>query len=126
MNSFFCSVFTKEDLSDIPYLEPHQIDYKLHSVEITVDGVLGKLNNLNVSKSQGPDQIHPRVLFEARNEIVVALVIIFGGLLLNALFLAIGNLLMLPLCLRKGADLCLLITGQLALPLWSVKFVNHF
>ena len=77
LNSFFCSVFTKEDLSCIPCLDCYGGDYPLDNVEITVDGVLGKLKNLNVNKSQGPDQIHPRVLFEARNEIVAALVIIF-------------------------------------------------
>ena len=38
---------------------------------------LKKLVNLDINKSAGPDQIHPRVLYELRNEIAFPLKLIF-------------------------------------------------
>ena len=38
---------------------------------------LKKLVNLDIHKSAGPDQIHPRVLYELRNEIAFPLKLIF-------------------------------------------------
>ena len=38
---------------------------------------LEKLNKLNISKSPGPDGIHPRVLFELRYELLEPLNILF-------------------------------------------------
>jgi hypothetical protein len=39
--------------------------------------ILTRLQKLNINKSPGPDLLHPRVLFEARNEIVQPLRMIF-------------------------------------------------
>jgi len=39
--------------------------------------ILEKLNKLNISKSPGPDGIHPRVLFELRYEVLEPLNILF-------------------------------------------------
>ena len=39
--------------------------------------ILEKLNKLNISKSLGPDGIHPRVLFELRYELLEPLNILF-------------------------------------------------
>ena len=39
--------------------------------------ILKKLNNLNVTKSLGPDNIHPRILYELRHEIATPLKILF-------------------------------------------------
>ena len=39
--------------------------------------ILKKLNKFNISKSPGPDGIHPRVLFELRYELLEALNILF-------------------------------------------------
>ena len=38
--------------------------------------ILKKLNKLNISKSPGPDGIHPRVLFELRYELLELLNIV--------------------------------------------------
>jgi len=35
--------------------------------------ILKKLNDLNVTKSPGPDNIHPRILYELRHELVLLL-----------------------------------------------------
>ena len=40
---------------------------------IDEDAILKKLVNLDIDKSAGPDQIHPRVLYELRNEIAFPL-----------------------------------------------------
>jgi len=43
------------------------------SIENIEENVLKKLNSIKTDKSPGPDQLHPRVLFEVRNEIVAPL-----------------------------------------------------
>jgi len=74
MNEYFASVFTVEDTSSIPdpikfFNSDNELD-KLVSLEISEDEVRIKLNNLNVNKSPGPDQIHAKLLYELREEIV--------------------------------------------------------
>jgi hypothetical protein len=74
LNDYFSSVFIEENheeveeeaISDIPNMDKIVIDK---------DIILKKL--LNINKSAGPDQIHPRVLFELRNEIAFPLKLIF-------------------------------------------------
>ena len=44
--------------------------YDCTPIIITEDDVLKRLNKLNVNKSEGPDLIHPRVIYEIRHEIV--------------------------------------------------------
>lgn len=46
-------------------------------VEISVENITKRLQNLNVFKSPGPDAMHPRVLKEVRNEIAYPLTVIF-------------------------------------------------
>ena len=45
--------------------------------DITDDIVLEKLNKINVNKGQGSDQIHPKLLYELRNEIAKPLTMLF-------------------------------------------------
>ena len=42
--------------------------------------ILEKLNSLKVSKSPDPDNIHPWILYELRNEIVLPLKMLFETL----------------------------------------------
>jgi len=42
--------------------------------------ILEKLNSLKVTKSPGPHSIHPRILYELRNEIVLPLRVLFETL----------------------------------------------
>ena len=46
-------------------------------ISFSVDDVLKRLTNLKINKSCGPDQIHPRILYEARNEIALPLKLIY-------------------------------------------------
>ena len=56
-----CRVFTREHEGDIPIIEPRTAE-KLAAVEVTPDMVLKRLRKLKVTKSCGPDEIHPRLL----------------------------------------------------------------
>ncbi len=76
LNKQFCSVFTKET-SDSPVLPdcPYQ---KMSDIHVTQSGVLALLKNLNPSKAQGPDLLHPKLLKELSNEISPILTSIFN------------------------------------------------
>ncbi len=61
----------------MPQFESRKCDSVLENLEFTIDDVKELLRDLNVNKSQGPDLLHPRLLFEARNEIAKPLFLIF-------------------------------------------------
>ena len=65
LNDYFLSVFTKEDVENVPI--PQQMFHgtendKLLDIVIKKDMVQQKLEELNCNKSQRPDEIHPRLL----------------------------------------------------------------
>ena len=70
MNKFFTSVYTIEDLQDIPRVP---IFYRgmepLRKIKITVERVREKIRKLNACKSPGPDGLYPREIKEVGNEI---------------------------------------------------------
>ncbi len=76
LNRFFSSVFTDEDLENIPSF-PSRSNSSLKEIIFTPDLVVKKLQNLNSSKTPGLDGFHPRVLKEAASELAVPLSIIF-------------------------------------------------
>ena len=55
------------------------IDNSLSNIEVNVDIVINKLKALNVSKSQGPDEVHGKLLLELREEIAPSLVKLFNA-----------------------------------------------
>ena len=59
----FSSVYTKEALDTIPQFEA-RTHTKIGQVAILADLVNKKLRTLNTNKTYGPDEIHPRLLFE--------------------------------------------------------------
>ena len=75
-NTFFSSVFTQENLSNIPNFES-RTSTTISNVEISLQDMKDKLESLNACKSPGPDGIHPRVLKELYNSIAVPLKILF-------------------------------------------------
>ena len=77
LNTFFSSVFTDENTSNIPTLEPRQFDTPLITVEITASKVKKKIQKLKKTKSAGPDGFHPRVLRECIESIAIPLTTIF-------------------------------------------------
>jgi len=50
----------------------------LASLLFQEDDVLKRLNKINVNKSEGPDLIHPRVIYEIRSEITQPLAMLFN------------------------------------------------
>jgi len=71
-NQYFASVFTSENLSDIPTAD-HLINesncVKLLNNEITENIVKQKLDRLRPDKADGVDEISPRLLLELKDQI---------------------------------------------------------
>lgn len=81
LNNYFSSVFTVEDNTYVP--DPIQI-FKgnishegLNNIDITEEVVYKKLSEINVNKSCGPDDLHPKLLHELRSVIAGPLTKIF-------------------------------------------------
>ena len=81
LNDFFSTVFTCEDTSSIPSLPHKHVNQTLHTVEITYAQVHKLLSKLKTNKSPGPDHIHNKVLYEARNYITAPLVDLYRSTL---------------------------------------------
>ena len=80
LNTFFASVFTAEDLNNIPEVPATQFNHNkvLSHITVTEGDVSKCIDKLKVSKSPGPDTISPRILKEAKNELVKPLSSIFN------------------------------------------------
>ena len=79
LNHFFSSVFTNEDLSNIPHLSNIKDDI-VPLLLITIDKLLvkEKLLKLKPLSAPGPDGINPKVLIELADELSEPLTIIFN------------------------------------------------
>ena len=77
LNSFFVSVFTKEDTSNIPFLTERPVQNILEDISFEVSKISKLLDKLRIDKSPGPDGIHNRVLFEIKDQIGDLLSILF-------------------------------------------------
>lgn len=80
LNSFFASVFSKEDLTNMPDLKEsfYSKGFSISDLRITPNAVKQKLQSLDPNKAQGPDGIPSRVLKELSNEIALPLCNIFN------------------------------------------------
>ena len=76
-NEFFSSVFTKEDITELPDLPNKGVKQQLTNVTFTCDDVLKLLQGLKPDKSPGPDSIHPHVLKECAHELAYPLFRLF-------------------------------------------------
>ena len=77
LNEYFSSVFEKS--MDVRELGEINSDV-LRSVHITEKEVLEVLRRIKVDKSPGPDDVYPRTLWEAREEIAGPLAEIFESI----------------------------------------------
>jgi len=75
---FFSSVYTVEKDGDCAALPDRNIKDSMQEFTININAILEKLSNLKVDKSPGMDLLHPRVLYETRQEIAEALLVIFN------------------------------------------------
>ena len=78
LNQFFTSVFTLEDMHNIPSTTMIEVKEVLSTIEITPDIVWKKLNSLNPNKSPGNDKWHPHFLKELADTICAPLSILFN------------------------------------------------
>jgi len=79
LNGFFSSVFTQETDDEFEEMVLHKaILQPMDDIEISLEEVKEKLKKINVNKSSGPDGIHPRILYELRDELAYPLVKMFN------------------------------------------------
>ena len=80
LNSFFASVFTKEDIVNMPVINEGSYSNGsfLSDLRVTPEAVRSKLSNLKPDKAQGPDKIPPRVLKELSNELSEPIALLFN------------------------------------------------
>ena len=70
LRSFFSSVFTVEDMQNMPdFTELVPLNLCIEDVTFTAFDIRKRLKNLNASKSPGPDGIHPRILVECAEQL---------------------------------------------------------
>ena len=77
LNEQFCSVYTSEDLDNIPDFPERKIRRPLAEIIITPEVILKKLKDLKVDKSCGPDEVHPFIMKNCAQILVKPLTIIF-------------------------------------------------
>ena len=78
LNDYFASVFTEEDLSDIPSAPHMHCNETIVDIYITPEMVRTKLEQLNPNKSPGHDNIHPFTLRELADIICVPMAMLFN------------------------------------------------
>ena len=76
LNSFFCSIFTRENHDDTHILQSIHHDTPLDDITLTEEIIKNKIIKLNPNKSPGPDKWRPRVLKEVAEELTPPLLIL--------------------------------------------------
>ncbi len=77
LNTFFQSVFTLEDINNLPKLPRKDYADPLNQIVILEEEVKELLEGLDVNKSPGPDSLHPKVLKEASLQLAKPFCILF-------------------------------------------------
>jgi len=76
LNDFFSTVFTKEDTTDTPVLNP-LCESKLEDIEVDVEVIRSKLSNVKEDKAAGDDNMSPRILKAICDDIALPVTMIF-------------------------------------------------
>ena len=78
LNNFFCSVFTREDISHLPAAENLFVGAeKLETVQIKPTTVTEKLKKWKPFSAPGPDRMWPRVLYSLADVLGPPLAVIY-------------------------------------------------
>jgi len=84
LNTKFSSVFTTDDGSDLPCLDPFPYP-DVPPIEVSVFGITSLLNELDSTKSPGPDKIPSNLLKLLAYEVSPCLVLLFSASLQQSL-----------------------------------------
>ena len=76
-NDYFASVFTKEDTKELSIIPPKIVTSTPGIIEFSDTKVKERIEHINITKSPGPDGLHPRILKELKDEISHPLSILF-------------------------------------------------
>jgi hypothetical protein len=76
LNGFFATVFARESQNNLPSKD-RETEASLSNIEITTEMIRKKIDNLRKDSAPGPDNIHPQLLKETKNEIALPLRIIY-------------------------------------------------
>ena len=77
LNKFFSSVFTEEDVTNVPDLVNLPVIQPLDNIVFSEEDIRVLLVNIDSNKSPGPDRIHPRVLKECAEVLKMPLFLLF-------------------------------------------------
>ena len=77
LNTFFASVFTKENVTNVPQVKKQEISNERKLV-ITLDQVRKKLLTMNENKSPGPDGFHPYMLKHLAEQLSYPIYLLFN------------------------------------------------
>ena len=84
LNTFFSSVFTIEDTSNLPTFDHNLATLpSLETCTITLKDMENALFHLNPNKSPGPDNLHPKLLKNCYKSLSLPFKILFDNTLLN-------------------------------------------
>ena len=78
MNNYLSSVFTIEQLNNVPQLGQYE-GYILDTFNFSAEELQEKLQQLNICKSTGPDMLHPRILRALEDKLARRLTHIFNN-----------------------------------------------
>lgn len=78
LNGFFGSVFTEENISNIPTVEPVNTTENTNRVKFTEDNVKQKIDSLKIHSAPGPDGITGKFLKEFKDELAKPLALLFN------------------------------------------------
>eukprot|EP00057_Strongylocentrotus_purpuratus_P023156 XP_011677630.1 PREDICTED: RNA-directed DNA polymerase from mobile element jockey-like [Strongylocentrotus purpuratus] len=78
LNNYFCSVFTKENLNNIPELQGRDYSACLEDMIIHREKIHLLIEKMDQTKSAGPDGIHIRILKELKLHVIDCLAEIFN------------------------------------------------
>ena len=79
LNDYFSSVFTKEQLNNIPQLDQYEGNTIIDTFNFRVHEVQEKLQHLNIYKSTRPDLLQPRILQALEDSLSAPLTYIFNS-----------------------------------------------
>jgi len=77
LNNFFASVYTKENMADVPDAAQEEILFKMKPIKITQQEIRTKIRKLRKEAAAGPDGVKPSLLQQLESSFLAPLEILF-------------------------------------------------